>query len=49
MENAEAGFLPFPGPLQRLRFPAGIRIDSGVDEGGKSPRTTKSGHRHVSA
>jgi 3-methylcrotonyl-CoA carboxylase alpha subunit len=34
-ENAEAGFLPSPGPLQRLRFPAGIRIDSGVDEGGE--------------
>jgi 3-methylcrotonyl-CoA carboxylase alpha subunit len=34
-ENPEAGFLPSPGPLQRLRFPAGVRIDSGVDEGGE--------------
>jgi 3-methylcrotonyl-CoA carboxylase alpha subunit len=34
-ENPEAGFLPSPGPLRRLRFPAGVRIDSGVDEGGE--------------
>jgi 3-methylcrotonyl-CoA carboxylase alpha subunit len=34
-ENPEAGFLPSPGPLLRLRFPAGVRIDSGVDEGGE--------------
>jgi 3-methylcrotonyl-CoA carboxylase alpha subunit len=34
-ENPEAGFLPSAGPLQRLRFPAGVRIDSGVDEGGE--------------
>src|SRR3546814_11396567 len=32
-ENPATGFLPSTGPLQRLRFPAGIRIDSGVEEG----------------
>jgi 3-methylcrotonyl-CoA carboxylase alpha subunit len=34
-ENPEAGFLPSPGPLKHLRFPAGIRIDSGFEEGGE--------------
>ncbi len=34
-ENPATGFLPSTGPLTRLRLPAGIRIDSGVEEGGK--------------
>ncbi len=33
-ENPNTGFLPSTGPLDRLRFPAGVRIDSGVEEGG---------------
>ncbi|GLJ00392.1 acetyl/propionyl/methylcrotonyl-CoA carboxylase subunit alpha [Sphingobium sp. BS19] len=33
-ENPSTGFLPSTGPLDRLRFPAGVRIDSGVEEGG---------------
>ncbi|TVV74982.1 biotin carboxylase N-terminal domain-containing protein [Sphingomonas solaris] len=33
-ENPASGFLPSTGPLHRLRFPSGIRIDSGVEEGG---------------
>src|SRR3546814_18226073 len=32
-ENPATGFLPATGPLQRLRFPAGIRLDSGVEAG----------------
>jgi 3-methylcrotonyl-CoA carboxylase alpha subunit len=34
-ENPATGFLPSVGPLARLRFPAGIRIDSGVEETGE--------------
>ncbi|GAA0294788.1 acetyl/propionyl/methylcrotonyl-CoA carboxylase subunit alpha [Sphingomonas oligophenolica] len=34
-ENPVSGFLPSTGPLERLRFPPGVRIDSGVDEGGE--------------
>jgi 3-methylcrotonyl-CoA carboxylase alpha subunit len=34
-ENPATGFLPSIGPLQRLRFPEGIRVDSGVEEGGE--------------
>jgi 3-methylcrotonyl-CoA carboxylase alpha subunit len=34
-ENPSTGFLPSTGPLERLRFHAGIRIDSGVEEGGE--------------
>ena len=34
-ENPATGFLPSIGPLTRLRFPAGIRVDSGVEEGGE--------------
>ena len=34
-ENPTTGFLPSTGPLDRLRFPDGIRIDSGVEEGGE--------------
>jgi 3-methylcrotonyl-CoA carboxylase alpha subunit len=34
-ENPTAGFLPSIGPLHRLRFPDGVRIDSGVEEGGE--------------
>jgi 3-methylcrotonyl-CoA carboxylase alpha subunit len=34
-ENPAAGFLPSTGPLSRLRFPAAIRVDSGVEEGGE--------------
>ena len=33
-ENPASGFLPSTGPLDRLRFPAGVRVDSGVEEGG---------------
>ena len=33
-ENPATGFLPSTGPLDWLRFPSGIRIDSGVEEGG---------------
>jgi 3-methylcrotonyl-CoA carboxylase alpha subunit len=33
-ENPSSGFLPSIGPLRRLRFPKGLRIDSGVEEGG---------------
>jgi 3-methylcrotonyl-CoA carboxylase alpha subunit len=34
-ENPATGFLPSTGPLERLRLPAGIRVDSGVEEGGE--------------
>lgn len=34
-ENPASGFLPSTGPLERLRFPSGIRVDSGVEEGGE--------------
>jgi 3-methylcrotonyl-CoA carboxylase alpha subunit len=34
-ENPVSGFLPSTGPLERLRFPPGVRIDSGVEEGGE--------------
>jgi 3-methylcrotonyl-CoA carboxylase alpha subunit len=34
-ENPATGFLPSTGPLARLRFPEGVRIDSGVEEGGE--------------
>ena len=34
-ENPSTGFLPSTGPLDRLRFPRDIRIDSGVEEGGE--------------
>ncbi|RYF04177.1 MAG: ATP-grasp domain-containing protein, partial [Oxalobacteraceae bacterium] len=34
-ENPSTGFLPSTGPLDRLRFPDDIRIDSGVEEGGE--------------
>jgi 3-methylcrotonyl-CoA carboxylase alpha subunit len=33
-ENPASGFLPSIGPLDRLRFPDGIRVDSGVEQGG---------------
>jgi len=33
-ENPASGFLPSTGPLDRLRFPADVRVDSGVEEGG---------------
>ena len=33
-ENPSNGFLPSTGPLERLRFPDGVRVDSGVEEGG---------------
>ena len=33
-ENPMTGFLPSSGTLDRLRFPEGVRIDSGVEEGG---------------
>ncbi|MFS0773068.1 acetyl/propionyl/methylcrotonyl-CoA carboxylase subunit alpha [Sphingomonas sp. 1P08PE] len=34
-ENPSNGFLPSTGPLDRLHFPTGLRIDSGVEEGGE--------------
>jgi len=34
-ENPATGFLPSTGPLDHLRFPSGVRIDSGVEEGGE--------------
>ena len=34
-ENPSTGFLPSTGPLDRLRFPSDVRIDSGVEEGGE--------------
>jgi 3-methylcrotonyl-CoA carboxylase alpha subunit len=34
-ENPAAGFLPSTGPLLHLRFPADIRVDSGVEQGGE--------------
>jgi 3-methylcrotonyl-CoA carboxylase alpha subunit len=34
-ENPSNGFLPSTGPLHRLRLPRGIRVDSGVEEGGE--------------
>jgi 3-methylcrotonyl-CoA carboxylase alpha subunit len=34
-ENPRTGFLPSTGPLTHLRLPAGIRVDSGVEEGGE--------------
>ncbi len=34
-ENPATGFLPSTGPLRHLRFPAGVRVDSGVEEGGE--------------
>jgi 3-methylcrotonyl-CoA carboxylase alpha subunit len=32
-ENPTTGFLPSTGPLHHLRFPSGIRVDSGVEQG----------------
>jgi 3-methylcrotonyl-CoA carboxylase alpha subunit len=34
-ENPSNNFLPSIGALKRLRFPKGLRIDSGVEEGGE--------------
>jgi 3-methylcrotonyl-CoA carboxylase alpha subunit len=34
-ENPSNGFLPSTGPLHRLKLPRGIRVDSGVEEGGE--------------
>ena len=34
-ENPATGFLPSTGPLSRLRLPSGVRVDSGVEEGGE--------------
>jgi 3-methylcrotonyl-CoA carboxylase alpha subunit len=34
-ENPATGFLPSTGPLDRLRFPADVRVDTGVEEGGE--------------
>ena len=34
-ENPSTGFLPSTGPLHHLRLPSGIRVDSGVEEGGE--------------
>jgi 3-methylcrotonyl-CoA carboxylase alpha subunit len=32
-ENPSAGFLPSTGPVEHLRLPMGVRVDSGVEEG----------------
>ena len=32
-ENPSAGFLPSTGPVEYLRLPMGVRVDSGVEEG----------------
>jgi 3-methylcrotonyl-CoA carboxylase alpha subunit len=34
-ENPTAGFLPSIGRLERMRLPTGVRVDSGVEEGGE--------------
>jgi 3-methylcrotonyl-CoA carboxylase alpha subunit len=34
-ENPANGFLPCTGPLKHFRLPQGVRIDSGVEEGGE--------------
>jgi 3-methylcrotonyl-CoA carboxylase alpha subunit len=34
-ENPTAGFLPSTGPLRHLRLPLGLRVDSGIEEGGE--------------
>ena len=34
-EDPATGFLPSIGRLDRLRLPTGIRVDSGVEEGGE--------------
>jgi acetyl/propionyl-CoA carboxylase alpha subunit len=34
-ENPASGFLPSTGVLEHLRFPAGVRVDAGVEEGGE--------------
>ncbi len=34
-ENPATGFLPCTGPLRHFRLPQGVRIDSGVEEGGE--------------
>ena len=34
-EDPAKGFLPSTGPLERLHLPTGIRVDSGVEEGGE--------------
>jgi acetyl/propionyl-CoA carboxylase alpha subunit len=33
-ENPAAGFLPSIGPLTHFRLPSGVRVDSGMEEGG---------------
>ncbi len=34
-EDPASGFLPSTGPLKRFRMPEGVRVDSGVEEGGE--------------
>jgi 3-methylcrotonyl-CoA carboxylase alpha subunit len=34
-ENPKTGFLPSTGPLRHLQLPRGIRVDSGVEQGGE--------------
>ncbi len=34
-ENPATGFLPSTGPLDHLAFPTGVRVDSGVEQGGE--------------
>jgi 3-methylcrotonyl-CoA carboxylase alpha subunit len=34
-ENPSAGFLPSIGPVRHLRLPDGVRVDSGIEQGGE--------------
>ena len=34
-ENPSTGFLPSTGPVRHLRLPSGIRVDSGIEQGGE--------------
>jgi 3-methylcrotonyl-CoA carboxylase alpha subunit len=41
-ENPATGFLPSIGRLEHFLLPAGIRVDSGVEQGGEvTPSTTR--------